>query len=409
MKYHIVTYGCQMNKNDSERIESLLDLSGHQKDSENNADVVIINACSVRGRVVDKIMGKVNNLSKDKTLILTGCVLPKDKPKLIDKFDHILDVEDLPLWGKKLNFLKSFEKDDYFSIKAERKKPIAHVPIMTGCDNFCSYCAVPYVRGRERSRPVEEILKEVKHLIEKDFKEIWLLGQNVNSYNKGNSPDFSDLLVEINQIPGDFWIRFTSSHPKDFSKKLIKAMKECDKVPEYLNLPLQSGDNDVLKLMNRPYTREDYLRIVNDLRKELPEITISTDVIVGFPGETEKAFKNTLKLFEEVRFDMAYIARFSPRPHTKAAKMEEIIPEEVKKEREKALTEVLKKTALEKNKKKIGKKIRYLTLKYEDGIDIGKTSCYKTIKVASSDKDIGNFKKAKIINANHFGLEGALL
>lgn len=398
-----------MNKNDSERIAYLMNYSGHKETSEKEADLIIVNACAVRTRVVDKIIGKINNLPKEKTLILTGCVLPKEKVKLIDKFDYFLDIIDLPHWGKKIDFLKYIKAKNYFSIKAKRKKPVAYIPIMTGCDNFCSYCAVPYVRGRERSRPIKEIIQEIESLVQEGFKEIWLLGQNVNSYNKGHFPDFANLLSEINNIKGDFWIRFTSSHPKDFSNKLIKTMKNCNKVTEYLNLPIQSGDNQILKLMNRPYTVEKYKKIIKRLRTEIPEITISTDIIVGFPQETRKAFENTMKLFKEIQFDMAYIARYSPRPHTAAAKLEETVSEEEKKKRKQELTEILKKSALKRNQLKINQNINYLALKHDNGIDIGKTRCYKTIKVNTNNKKVGVFKKAKITDADYFGLKGTSL
>ena len=410
MTYHIITYGCQMNKNDSKRIKNLFELSGMKKASQEKSDFLIINACSVRGRVVDRIRGKLNNLSENKTLILTGCVLDKDKKELADRFDYVLDIKRLPFWHKQIKELKDLSVEgDYFKIKAEREKPVAYVPIMTGCDNFCSYCAVPYVRGREESRDPEDILKEIKELVRNGFKEIWLLGQNVNSYNKGNNPDFSDLLKKVNNLEGDFWIRFTSSHPKDFSQKLIEVMGESEKVTNYLNLPVQSGDNSILKKMNRPYTIERYKDIVEEVRNKIPEITLSTDIIVGFPGETRKAFESTKKLLQETKFDMAYIARYSPRPHTKASEMEDDVTNKEKKERAKELTDLLKKQALKKNKKRIGKEVKFLPTDYKDGFLIGKTKDYKTIKVKADKKHLNEFKKAKVTDATNFGLKGNLL
>ena len=410
MTYHIITYGCQMNKNDSKRIKRLFEESGLTEASEEKADFLIINACSVRGRVVDRIRGKLNNLKGEKNLILTGCVLGEDKEKLADRFDYILDMKRLPLWHKEIDELKDLSiEGDYFKIKAERKKPVAYVPIMTGCDNFCSYCAVPYVRGREKSRKSEDIVQEVKELVGDGFKEIWLLGQNVNSYNKGKDPDFPALLKEINRLEGDFWIRFTSSHPKDFSKKLIKAMRQSEKVTDYLNLPVQSGDNDILKAMNRPYSIEKYKNIVRKVRKEIPQITLSTDIIVGFPGETRTAFENTKKLLEEVRFDMAYIARYSPRPHTKAADLEDNIGNKEKKERAKELTDLLKKHTLEKNKDKIGEEVEVLLTGHQDDYLIGKTKDYKTIKIKANRKHLNQFKRVKISGATNFGLKGNIL
>ncbi len=409
MNYHIITYGCQMNLNDTERIKYLFESSGHIEASEKEADFIIINACSVRGRVVDKILGKINQIKNNKIKILTGCVLGIDKEKLSSKFDYFLTIDELPYWGEKIKELQKIEvKNSYFEVKARREKPIAYIPIMTGCDNFCSYCAVPYVRGKERSRPMEEILEEIRSLIKDDFKEIWLLGQNVNSYNKGLSPDFSDLLEEVSKIEGDFWIRFTSSHPKDFSEKLIKTIKNSSKITNYLNLPIQSGDDTVLKLMNRPYDVTKYKEIIKKVRKEIPEITLSTDIIVGFPGETEEAFQNTKKLLEEIVFDMAYIAQYSPRPQTKADKMKDNISQKEKKRREKELNEILKKTSYYKNKEKIGQIVEYLPLYHKNKNNIGKTKCYKTVAVKDSEKEIRKIKKIKIIEADSFGLKAIL-
>ena len=399
-----------MNKNDSKRIKRLFEESGFKEASEEECDFLIINACSVRGRVVDRIRGKLNNLSEDKTFILTGCVLDEDKKELAERFDHILDIKRLPFWNKQIKQLKDLSiEGDYFKIEAKREKPVAYVPIMTGCDNFCSYCAVPYVRGRETSRKPNEILEEIKKLIAEGFKEIWLLGQNVNSYNKGEKPDFPDLLEMVNDLEGDFWIRFTSSHPKDFSDKLIKVISECEKVTEYLNLPIQSGDDNILKTMNRPYKITEYKNIVEDVREEIPNITLSTDIIVGFPGETKKAFRNTKKLLKEIKFDMAYIARYSPRPHTKAAELEDNVDDKEKKRRAKELTKLLKEQSLKKNKKLIGEKTIFLPTNYKDGVLTGKTRKYKTIKVEGAEKHLNKFKEVEITDATTFGLKGKLL
>lgn len=410
MTYKIITYGCQMNKNDSKRIAYLFDQSGLTETSEEKADFIVINSCSVRGRVIDRIRGKINQLSEDQTTILTGCVLDEEKKEFKNRFDYILDIKELPKWHKKIDVLKKIIKsDNYFHLKAKREKPIGYIPIMTGCDNFCSYCAVPYTRGREQSRNQEEIIEEIKSLTENGFKEIWLLGQNVNSYNKGKKPNFADLLRKVNSLESDFWIRFTSSHPKDFNFELVKAMKECEKVTEYLNLPIQSGDDQVLKAMNRPYSVKEYKDIIKKVRKEIPDITLSTDIIVGFPGETEKAFQNTKRLMREINYDMAYIARYSPRPQTKAAELEDDVSDQEKKRRAKELSNMLKKTALERNKSKIGETITFLPVSYKDEHLIGKTRDYKTIKVKGSQNKLNDFQKAKVIDATHFGLKGKLL
>lgn len=410
MTYHILTYGCQMNKNDSERISCLFESSGLKKSSPEEADILVINACSVRKRVVDRILGNIKKWPSKKTTILTGCVLDKDKKMLSQHFDHVLRIENLTFWHQKIDFLKPItDKGSYFEIEAKREKPIAQIPIMTGCNNFCSYCAVPYVRGREKSRPAKDIIAETEKLIQKNFKEFWLLGQNVNSYNQGKKPDFPDLLTKINNLSGDFRISFTSSHPKDFSEKLINKMAECEKVTDYLNLPVQSGDDKILAKMNRPYSADDYKEIINKIRKKIPEISLSTDIIVGFPDEDEKAFLNTKKLLQEIEFDMAYIARYSPRPGTKAAKMEDNVPDKEKKRRASELTKVIKETAIRRNKRFIGKKVRFLPTEYKNGFLIGKDDYYKTVKVKGAKKHLNEFKTVKVVEAASFGLKAELI
>ena len=326
MKYHIITFGCQMNKADSEKIAAVLENKGYKAASKiNEADLIVVNMCSVRQSAVDRVYGVLEKLKSQKLevkTILTGCILKKDKKKFAKLFDEIIDVKDL---------IKNI-KSKYSNNSS------ASIPIMTGCNNFCSYCVVPYTRGEEISRPLKEITCEVEGLIKRGIKEIWLLGQNVNSYKYG----FSELLRAINKIPGKFWIRFTSSHPKDFSDDLIEAMTECKKVAKYLNLPVQSGDDKILKKMNRPYTVKQYKNLVKRIRKKIPDINLSTDVIVGFPGETKKQFENTVKLFKEIKYDIAYINKYSPRSSTVAAKLKDNVSPKEKKRREKILEKTLK-------------------------------------------------------------------
>ncbi len=406
--YSIVTYGCQMNKNDSERIAGFFSENGLQKSSVEKADVVVINSCSIRQSAVDRIEGKIRNLKKDKNrplIIVTGCLLEKDRKKFSSLVDYTLPTETISSWP--LSFLK--EKNTcFFNLKPERTGTTAYVSIMTGCNNFCAYCVVPYTKGREFSRPVTEVIEEVKKSVKNGYREVWLLGQNVNSYNGG--VDFPKLLREINKIRGDFWLRFTTSHPKDFSDKTISAIKDCKKITKYLHLPIQSGDNTILEKMNRPYTVQDYREIIRKVRKEVPDITISTDIIVGFPGETEKNFRNTATIFNEIRFDMAYVARYSPRPQTSASKMEETVSEEEKKRREKILVEILKESNLEKNKLYKGKKVRVLVIKKskKKGFLFGKTEDYKTILFRGSEKLIGKFIKAEITDYSLWGLKGKI-
>jgi tRNA-2-methylthio-N6-dimethylallyladenosine synthase len=460
-KYFLFTFGCQLNISDSERIASVLEKIGYKKSSHiEGADLILLNMCSVRQSAVDRVYGITarfkelkNKNSKLKT-ILTGCVLKTDKIKFKKKFDLILDIEDLPKLPKMLNTKYSiFNAKNYLKIKPKYQSSFsAFVPIMTGCNNFCSYCAVPYTKGREISRPTEEILLEVRNLIKKNYKEIWLLGQNVNSYKYKNI-NFPKLLRKVNEIKGNFWIRFTSPHPKDFSDELINIMAKSEKVTNYLNLPVQSGDDKILKAMNRPYTISQYKNLVRKIRKKIPNITLSTDVIVGFPGETKKQFENTVKLFKKIKYDMAYIAQYSPRSGTTAAKLKDSVSKKEKDRRWKILTNTLKKTALEKNKnlafgknldsfgnknlafdknldsfgnknlafdknldsrrtqikKYIGNEVEVLPEEYKNGFLIGKTRSYKTVKFEGNRNLIGKFTKLKIIDAFPWRLKGELI
>ena len=317
----------------------------------------------------------------------------------------------------------------YLNIAPKHKSRFsAFVPIGNGCDNFCSYCVVPYARGREVYRPAEEIVSEVKSLVKRGYKEIILIAQNVNSYiskkqqNKKATKqvNFPELLRMVNDIEGDFWIRFATSHPKDMSDDLIEAIADCEKICEHIHLPAQSGDNEVLRIMKRKYTTEHYENLIKKIRNKIPEASITTDIIVGFPGETKKQFNKTAKLFKKVKFDMAYIARYSPRPGTAAAKLDDSVPRDEKKRREEELTKILKKTALENNKKYIGKTVEVLIEgKNKGGEWFGKTGMNKAVKVRSKklspqmrDREarslIGQFVRIRIKEVKDFGLEGEL-
>ncbi len=407
MKYHIITFGCQMNKNDSERIARFLEESNLREGKEEEADLIIVNACSVRQSAVDRIRGKIENIKKrddDPTTILTGCVLDEDKPEIGAKFDYVLSIKDLPKWP--LPFLKKKERE-YLHIEPKRKGPSAYISIMTGCNNFCTYCVVPYTRGEPVSRSHENVIEETKSAIKEGCKEIWLLGQNVNAYQGGVS--FPELLRMVNNIKGDFWIRFTSSHPKDFSDELIKTMKECGKVAKHLNLPIQSGDNEILKKMNRPYTVEQYKDLVNRIMEVIPGISLSTDIIVGFPGERERHFRNTVKLFNEIPFDMAHIARYSPRPQTAAYELGDTVSEEEKKRREKLLEELLKERNREKNKQYKGETIKVLVMgRTKKGMLTGKTEKNKTVLFKGKKELVGKFVKVKITEYLSWALKGQI-
>lgn len=345
MKYHVVVFGCQMNIADAERLSAVLESLKYKKTSNiNEADLLAVVMCSVRQSAVDRVHWLAQKIKELKTknpklkTILTGCVLKKDKNVFIKGFDYVADIGDI----------KMLSKIARQQIRSVPRKAILHgspkvsgyVPIMTGCNNFCSYCVVPYTRGREVSRPAKEIIKEIKELVKSGRKEIWLLGQNVNSYKDG-STNFPKLLKAVNDIPGNFKLNFTSSHPKDFSDELIKTMVKCKKLSHDLNLPIQSGDDEVLKKMNRPYTVSQYKDLVKRIREAIPDVRLSTDIIVGFPGETKKQFNNTVKTLKEIKYGVAFINKYSPRAGTAAAKMEDNVPWAEKKRREKILIDLI--------------------------------------------------------------------
>jgi len=352
--YHIVTIGCQMNKSDSERLAAVLEKQGYKKTGDKyQADLVVINTCGVRQSAEDRAYGLIPRIKKENfkaKIILTGCLVGRVDVKC--RLKEYVNVW-LPI-GQMTNdkfpmtkipptpFVKGEKCDDYLKIKPKyNSKFSAFVPIGNGCNNFCSYCVVPYARGREVWRPAKDIINEVKCLVKRRYKEIILIAQNVNSYKSQIPPnpplsrgeiDFADLLKMVNNIKGNFHIKFATSHPKDMSDKLIKTMADCSKVLKEIHLPAQSGDNQVLKKMNRKYTVGHYKKIIKKIRRLMPRVLISTDIIVGFPGETRKQFNNTVKLFKEIKFNQAFIARYSPRPGTAAYKLkDDVTPTEKQK------------------------------------------------------------------------------
>jgi len=305
-----------MNKSDSERIAAGLKNKGYQAASkENEADLIVVNMCSVRQSAVDRVFGVAKKFPKSK-IVLTGCILKKDKVKFREMFNEI------------------WEKPQKTSVVSK------FIPISSGCNNACTYCAVPLTRGRLICRPAKKILAEVKMAVKNKIKEISLLGQNVNDYRFGKI-NFARLLRLVNDIPGDFKIRFMSPHPAYFTDELINTMARCKKVAHYLNLPVQSGDNEILKRMNRPYTVSQYKNLIKKIRKKMPNINLSTDIIVGFPRETKKQFENTVKLFKKLKFNMAYISKYSPRSGTAAFKLKDNVPIKEKKRRWKILNSLL--------------------------------------------------------------------
>jgi len=321
-KYHIITYGCQMNKSDSEKIANQLEIKKYQQTKAiNQANLVVINVCSVRQSAINRVYSKIKQIrenNKKVKIALTGCILEKDKKQFKNQVDQIWPITD-------------------FKTKAKcQSTKHAFVPIMTGCNNFCSYCAVPYTRGREKSRSAQEIIKEVRDLIKNKYKEITLLGQNVNSYKN----NFPKLLKTLNDLSGNFEINFLTSHPKDMSNDLIKVIANGKKISKNIHLPIQSGDNQILKKMNRHYTVNHYKKLIKKIRQTIPKAEISTDIIVGFPNETEKQFQNTVKLVKEMNFSRAFISSYSPRPGTTAAELKDNIPSGIKKRRKRILLDM---------------------------------------------------------------------
>ena len=374
----IQTLGCQMNAKDSEKMTAILSYIGYEETEEPVADLVLFNTCTGRENANMKIYGRLGYLKNHKKknphmkIVLCGCMMQEaDEVERVRKSYPFVDI----VFGThniyklaELLYTQIQSEGRVMDVWEEAKEIIEDLPgkrkysfktgvnIMFGCNNFCSYCIVPYVRGRERSREPEEIIKEIRGLVQDGVTEIMLLGQNVNSYGKGLPQEitFADLLRKVNEIEGLERIRFMTSHPKDLSDDLIQAMADCEKVCSHLHLPLQSGSSRILKKMNRHYTKEDYLLLVKKIREKLPEIALTTDIIVGFPGETEEDFEETLDVVSKVRYDSAYTFIYSKRSGTPAASMEDQVPEDVVKERFAKLLKVVQTISAERTNEKLG-------------------------------------------------------
>ncbi len=442
MKYHLITLGCQMNLSDSERVAAVLEKMGYQHtDNEEEANLVGMLACSVRQKPIDKVYNKIAywNRQKSKRNLLTflsGCVLPADKEKLLKQFDIIFPMSELSSFP---DMVKSYgittatstrieepklQKNehifDLWQIKPKYESTYeAFVPIQNGCDKFCTYCAVPYTRGREVSRPSAEIIQEVKDLVDKGYKSITLLGQNVNSYGldkKGNEINFAELLRQIgkygNDSDKDFWLYFTSPHPQDMTREVIEVIAEYSVLAKQINLPLQSGDEEVLQKMNRKHTMDKYREIVANIRELLPTATLFTDIIVGFTGESEDAFKNTIAAFKEFKFNMAFIAMYSPRPGAVSYKWEDEIDTETKKKRLHELTEEMRVHTSEYNKNMVGKKVRMLVTGIDNrsGLSTGLTEGKITIRLDKKYPELeGQIVEVEVTSSANFSLSGSLI
>lgn len=436
-KYYIDTWGCQMNEEDSEKISGLLKGIGYTKtEVKEEADIIIFNTCCVRENAEQKVYGHLGALkalkrrNPDLLIVVCGCMMQqKGMPeKVIKKFPHVdiitgsFNSYKLPEYiervkkdGNSIIEIWDKEKGIIEGMPIDRKSDIkAFVTIMYGCNNFCSYCIVPYVRGRERSRNPQDIINEIKDLISKGYKEITLLGQNVNSYGKGLEPEitFAELLRRVNKIEGLERIRFMTSHPKDVSDELIKAMAECEKVCEQGHFAMQSGSTRILEKMNRKYSREDYLNLAQKLRKAMPDVSITTDIIIGFPGETEEDFEDTLRIVKEIEFDSAFTFIYSIREGTPAAKFEEQVPDDIKHERFNRLVEAVNEISAKKNNVYDGKVVEVLvegTSKNDETKLMGRTRNGRLVNFTGDKNSIGKLVNVKITKAQSFSLTGEII
>ena len=462
MKYYLLPLGCQMNQSDTERVKTVLQGMGFTPtENEDEATILGIIACSVRQKGIDKVYSRIKkwNEMKDRKNCITfvsGCILPADRERFLKLFDLVFTMNDLPdlpdmirqygiviptsqqpivnsqqptiniqrplvpLFNKKDKINPSANMDRFWVIEPDHISDFeAFIPIQNGCNKFCTYCAVPYTRGREVSRKSEEILDELKELVQKDYKIITLLGQNVNSYGldkKGEEINFAELLRRIgeygNSVDKEFWVYFTSPHPRDMSDEVIEVISQYKCLAKQIHLPIQSGDNAMLDRMNRKHTIDDYRHIIHTIRRLLPEATIFTDIIVGFTGETEEEFENSRKAMEEFKYNMAYIAQYSVRPGAVASTWADDVPKATKKKRYHILTDELMKHSLVYNQGLVGKTLKVIV----NGFDrnkaylTGYTEGKIVIRFKSNDKNlIGKIVNVEVTSATPLSIEGNLV
>ena len=435
--YCIETMGCALNENDSMKYSGILESMGFKRVEDiKKANVVLFNTCCIRENAEEKLYGRLgvlkNRKLKDKDIFvaIVGCMT--EQAHILDKIQKSYSFVDIVLGTKSMQF---FAEKLYLAISERQKTqeiqeneheiieevPIryeegykASISIIYGCNNFCSYCIVPYVRGRERSRLLEDILKDVKDVAKKGYKEITLLGQNVNSYGndfKDKKCTFVDLLTEIEKVDGIEVIRFISPHPKDFTDELINKISESKKIAKQIHLPLQSGSTKILTLMNRKYTKEHFLNLAEKIRKGNNNISISTDIIVGFPGETEEDFLETLDVIKKVKFDQIYMFCYSKRKGTRAETMVDQVDEKIKVERLQRLKALFEELVNESNEKKVGQILDILVegkSKNNEEMYTGRTIDNKIVNFKASGEDIGKIKKIKIISNNKWYLTGEI-
>ena len=442
LKYIVLTMGCQLNENDSEKISGMIEEMGYTRtDKIEEADLIAFNTCCVRENAEDRLFGKLGEVKKYKeekgTIIAIGGCMMQEKhmveklkksypffdivfgPHTLYKFPE--DVYNTLTTRKRIEDILDIDGEIIEGLPIRRDDKIkASVAIMNGCNNFCTYCIVPYVRGRERSRKAEDIIKEIEGLAKQGYKEITLLGQNVNSYMRverekgedvGQIDSFAKLLRKVNEIPGIERIRFISPHPKDFTDDVIEAIRDCDKVCKIIHLPLQSGSSKVLKDMNRKYTKEQYLQLVDKMKNKIPNVAFSTDIIVGFPGETEEDFEDTLDVVEKVCFEQVFMFIYSRRVGTPADKMENQVPEAIKQERFNRLKELVESQIELNNKKFVGTKQKVLVegkSKTNENMLTGRTDTNKVVNFEGPDELIGKMVDLKIASEHMWYLKGEI-
>ncbi len=428
------TYGCQQNEADSEALRGYIELMGFGfTEDENEAELIVVNTCAVRGHAEMRVLGNVGALvhakARNPRLIVAVCGCMVQQPHMAEKIKKSFRVVDLcfgphELWRFPELYERAlrrrgrvFETSPCEGVVTEglpvhRQGSVkAWLSIMYGCNNFCTYCIVPYVRGRERSRQPEDVVAEARRLVAAGYKDITLLGQNVNSYGKdlGSDVDFADIIREINDIPGDFLIRFMTSHPRDATEKLFRTMAECEKCAKHIHLPVQSGSSRVLKAMNRHYDREKYLSLVDMARSYMPELVLTTDIIVGFPGETAEDFEETMSLVERVRYDAMFTFIFSPREGTPAAAMPDPVSREEKQAWFDRLVETANAISGEKHREYIGKRLRVLvdgeTGRGEHNLS-ARTNGGRLVHLKGGPELVGSFIEAEITDGNTWALYG---
>ncbi|EDS72720.1 tRNA (N6-isopentenyl adenosine(37)-C2)-methylthiotransferase MiaB [Anaerofustis stercorihominis] len=435
-KYLIITYGCQMNENDSEKISGMVEELGYSRtEDEKDADLIIMNTCSVRENANNRFFGNLGNFKKlkkkkpDLILAVCGCMMQeghivkkiKEKYSFVDIVFGTHNISSLPSLleecdAKRKLIVEVLEDSDKLAegLPVHRQfKHKAFVSIMKGCNNFCSYCIVPYTRGRERSREYQNILSEVRELANDGVKEVTLLGQNVNSYGKNldDPVPFAKLLKMVSEVEGIERVRFMTSHPKDLSDELIEVIRDNPKICRHIHLPMQSGSSRILKLMNRHYDKDTYIKLVKKIRREIPDVAITTDIIVGFPTETEEDFLDTLDVYKKCEFDTAFTFIYSKREGTKAAVMDGQIDEKTVKDRFDRLLKLHDEIVLKQNKKYLNREVDILIdgkSKTNDNVLTGRTSSFKLVNFTGKG-ETGDIVKVKITDVHTFHLSGEVI